>query len=140
MYGTAPDAQPVPVVIVPPAPFIVPVVSEPKPQLVNGHAAPPAFGEPRLPNAGEPETPLDPGEAAAAADAAAEAEEFDDEGNLSLAAMEASLKPQVLETLDQIASLYKKLGKLQDAQVEGCLGADVGSTSQERRFQKLRNE
>ena len=34
---------------------------------------------------------------------------------LSLAAMEAELKPQVLETLDVIADTYKKLRKLQDA-------------------------
>jgi RNA polymerase primary sigma factor len=67
-------------------------------------------------------------------------EDFDDESNLSLSAMEAALKPQVLETLDQIAGLYKRLGKLQDAQVEAALGAEELSTSQERRFQKLRNE
>jgi RNA polymerase primary sigma factor len=67
-------------------------------------------------------------------------EDFDDESNLSLSAMEAALKPQVLETLDQIAALYKRLGKLQDAQVEAALGAEELSTSQERRFQKLRNE
>ena len=54
--------------------------------------------------------------------------------------MEAALKPQVLETLDQIAALYKRLGRLQDAQVEAALGADELSTSQERRFKKLRNE
>jgi RNA polymerase primary sigma factor len=67
-------------------------------------------------------------------------EDFDDESNLSLSAMEAALKPQVLATLDQIAGLYKKLGKLQDAQVEAALGADELSTSQERRFNKLRSE
>jgi RNA polymerase primary sigma factor len=67
-------------------------------------------------------------------------EDFDDESNLSLSAMEAALKPQVLATLDQIAALYKKLGKLQDAQVEAALGAEEFSTGQERRFQKLRNE
>ncbi len=59
---------------------------------------------------------------------------------MSLSAMEAALKPQVLATLDQIAALYKRLGKLQDAQVEAALGAEELSTSQERRFQKLRNE
>src|SRR5690606_6322786 len=42
----------------------------------------------------------------------------DDEANLSLAAMEAELRPQVMETLDVIASTYKKLRKLQDQQVE----------------------
>jgi RNA polymerase primary sigma factor len=67
-------------------------------------------------------------------------EDFDDESNLSLSAMEAALKPQVLATLDQIANLYKKLGKLQDASVEAALGADELSTSQERRFNKLRTE
>jgi RNA polymerase primary sigma factor len=86
----------------------------------------------------------DPVAAAAAADAAAaaaaEAEELEEEGNLPLSAMEASLKPQVLETLDKIANLYKKLGKLQDASVEAALEADELSDSQERRFKKLRNE
>ena len=67
-------------------------------------------------------------------------DDFDDEGNLPLSAMEAALKPQVLATLDQIASLYKKLGKLQDASVEAALGADELSTGQERRFKKLRSE
>ena len=41
----------------------------------------------------------------------------DDEANLSLAAMEAELRPQVMDTLDTIASTYKKLRKLQDQQV-----------------------
>jgi len=67
-------------------------------------------------------------------------DDFDDESNLSLSAMEAALKPQVLATLDQIANLYKRLGKLQDAQVEAAIGAEEFSHSQERRFQKLRNE
>ena len=35
--------------------------------------------------------------------------------------MEAALKPQVLASLDAIAALYKKLGKLQDASVEAAL-------------------
>ena len=79
------------------------------------------------------------GEVAAAADAAADEE--DEEGNLPLSAMEAALKPQVLATLDQIASLYKKLGKLQDASVEAAIGGtDEFSNSQERRFKKLRAE
>jgi RNA polymerase primary sigma factor len=77
------------------------------------------------------------GEAAAAAD---DGDDFDDEGNLPLSAMEAALKPQVLASLDAIAALYKKLGKLQDASVEAALASDELSTGQERRFKKLRNE
>ena len=67
-------------------------------------------------------------------------DDFDDESALSLSAMEAALKPQVLETLDEIAALYKRLGRLQDASVEAALGADELSSGQERRFKKLRNE
>ncbi|HEY3779329.1 MAG TPA: RNA polymerase sigma factor RpoD [Rhizomicrobium sp.] len=154
MYGGGPDAQAVvPVMnavagtgataplesVAPPQP-----PPQPLPQAlpINGHVSA-AIPEPAAPaptGADGAEVPLDPGEAAAAADAALEAEDFDDEGNLSLAAMEASLKPQVLETLDQIASLYKKLGKLQDASVEAALASDELSSGQERRFKKLRSE
>src|SRR5690606_35925220 len=64
-----------------------------------------------------------------------EEEEDEDEANLSLAAMEAELRPQVMETLDVIASTYKKLRKLQDQQVEQRLAAAGSlSTSQERSY------
>src|SRR5690606_26827497 len=64
-------------------------------------------------------------------------EDEDDEANLSLAAMEAELRPQVMETLDLIADTYKKLRKLQDQQVEGRLAAAGElSTSQERRYKE----
>ncbi len=53
-----------------------------------------------------------------------EEEEDEDESNLSLAAMEAELRPQVMETLDLIAETYKKLRKLQDQQVEQRLAGD----------------
>ncbi|MDN2565487.1 RNA polymerase sigma factor RpoD [Aquibium sp. A9E412] len=74
----------------------------------------------------------------------AQAEEEDDEedeANLSLAAMEAELKPGVMETLDLIADTYRKLRKLQDQQVENRL-ADSGalSPSQERRYKQLKDE
>ncbi|MFC5384588.1 RNA polymerase sigma factor RpoD [Aquamicrobium segne] len=68
-------------------------------------------------------------------------EEEEDEVNLSLAAMEAELRPQVMETLDVIADTYKKLRKLQDQQVENRL-ADAGtlSPSQSRRLKELKDE
>ena len=69
-----------------------------------------------------------------------DSDDFEDEGNLPLSAMEAALKPQVLVALDAIAGLYKKLGKLQDASVEAALSSEDLSTGQERRFKKLRNE
>jgi RNA polymerase primary sigma factor len=70
-----------------------------------------------------------------------EEEEDEDEANLSLAAMEAELRPQVMETLDLIADTYKKLRKLQDQQVEGRLAATGElSSSQERRYKELKDE
>ncbi len=142
MYGAGPDGQPA---AVPPP---VGPDGQPLNNGVNGHpASMPAPPKPAAfvpkpapapkPPAAEGEE-VDPAEAAAAADAA-DAED-EDEGNLPLSAMEAALKPQVLETLDNIANLYKKLGKLQDASVEAALGSDDLSTSQERRFKKLRND
>ena len=49
-------------------------------------------------------------------------DEDDYENALSLAAMEAELKPKVLETFDNIAGTYKKLRKLQDKKVEHAGG------------------
>lgn len=70
-----------------------------------------------------------------------EEEEDEDESNLSLAAMEAELRPQVTETLDQIAETYKKLRKLQDQQVEARLAASATlSPAQERRYKELKDE
>jgi RNA polymerase primary sigma factor len=72
-----------------------------------------------------------------------ELEDDDDddmENSLSLAAMEAELKPQVLETFDLIAGDYRKLRKLQDQLVEKKLKASSLSTSQEKRYQKFDEE
>ncbi len=66
-------------------------------------------------------------------------EDDDLENSLSLAAMEAELKPKVLETFDSIATEYKKLRKLQDQHVERKLQDDVLSPQQEKRSKKLRD-
>jgi len=70
-----------------------------------------------------------------------EDDEDEDEASLSLAAMEAELRPQVMETFDVIADTYKKLRKLQDQQVENRLAASgTLSPSQERRYKQLKEE
>ncbi len=70
-----------------------------------------------------------------------EDEEDEDEASLSLAAMEAELRPQVMETFDVIADTYKKLRKLQDQQVENRLAATgTLSPSQERRHKELKEQ
>ncbi|MEP3276592.1 MAG: RNA polymerase sigma factor RpoD [Stappiaceae bacterium] len=73
-----------------------------------------------------------------------EGEDDDDsdeyEANMSLSAMEAELKPKVLETFDRIADEYKKLRRLQDQLVENKLANKTLSPSQERRYKKLKEE
>ncbi|MBV6656965.1 MAG: RNA polymerase sigma factor RpoD [Devosiaceae bacterium] len=64
-------------------------------------------------------------------------DEDDDEINLSLSAMEAELKPKVVEIFDSIADNYKKLSKLQDVTLDGR-GTQTLTPSQERRFQGLK--
>ncbi|MEM6711306.1 MAG: RNA polymerase sigma factor RpoD [Pseudomonadota bacterium] len=63
----------------------------------------------------------------------------EDEINLSLSAMEAELKPKVVEIFDSIADNYKKLSKLQDVNLDGK--ANTGLTpSQERRLEGLKGD
>jgi len=69
-------------------------------------------------------------------------DDYDDdaEANMSLAAMEAELRPQITEIFDTVASDYKKLRRLQDIQIESLLKGEELSTSQDRRFKKLRTD
>ncbi|MAC00282.1 MAG: RNA polymerase sigma factor RpoD [Paracoccaceae bacterium] len=68
-------------------------------------------------------------------------EDDDEAANMSLAAMEAALKPQVLETLDLIASDYAKLSEMQDNRISATLNEDGSfSKNQEETYQKLRSE
>ena len=65
----------------------------------------------------------------------------DEHSNMSLAAMEAALKPQVLETLDRIASDYIKLSEMQDSRISAAL-SETGNYSEadEETYQALRSE
>ncbi|WP_412555133.1 RNA polymerase sigma factor RpoD [Shimia sp. MIT1388] len=65
----------------------------------------------------------------------------DEQANMSLAAMEAALKPRVLETLDIIARDFAMLSDMQDARISATLNED-GSFSEgdEATYQKLRSE
>ncbi|MBM1631447.1 RNA polymerase sigma factor RpoD [Sulfitobacter mediterraneus] len=65
----------------------------------------------------------------------------DEQANMSLAAMEAALKPQVLEALDIIADDYVKLSEMQDSRISATLNEDGSfSKKQEDTYQKLRAE
>jgi len=68
-------------------------------------------------------------------------EDEDDQANMSLAAMEAALKPRVLETLDRIAGDYVMLSEMQDKRISATLNEDGSfSAKDEETYQKLRSE
>ena len=68
-------------------------------------------------------------------------DEDDEHSNMSLAAMEAALKPQVLETLDRIAQAYVKLSEMQDLRISATLNEQTSFTSEnEQTYQAHRAE
>ncbi|MEZ5851516.1 MAG: RNA polymerase sigma factor RpoD [Hyphomicrobiaceae bacterium] len=62
------------------------------------------------------------------------------ENALSLAAMEAELKPKVLETFDSIAGTYKKLRKQQDRKLEQQVAGEQGNRKDQKAYEKVREE
>ena len=135
-----PDAKAVPAAVpgvdVPPAaparapPFLLVV----PPQPVASPSTPPAptpFKTKPLNSGGEEQTEeaaLDEGDL----------DEDDLENSMSLAAIEAELKPKVLETFDTIADTFKRLRRLQDQDIHNKLRNELLSPAQERKYKKLK--
>jgi RNA polymerase primary sigma factor len=140
-----PDAKQMqPPVIGPDGKPIMPAVGTPVPgaphlqvvQTPAPPAAPPAATPFKAPGAEGEEEPKDPGEAAAESDY----DEDDMENSLSLAAIEAELKPKVVETFDTIADSFKRLRRLQEQDIEFRLKNSSLSPAQERKYKKLKEE
>ncbi|MEO1330168.1 MAG: RNA polymerase sigma factor RpoD [Pseudomonadota bacterium] len=129
------------------------------PPTVNGAAAPAANGAANgavsetasgtvsgAPNSGAPKSATaedaDDEEEGEETEGGASGEEDDeDEQNLSLSAMEAELKPKVLETLDTIAAAYERLKTMQQQRIGAALSDNATfSADQERSYLRLRAE
>ena len=68
-------------------------------------------------------------------------EDDDDVENwLSVAAIEAELKPEVIRSFDTIAGTYRRLRRLQDQDIQFQLRGLSLSPAQERSYKKLKNE
>jgi len=120
-------------------------------QLIDGVAFP---SQPeRLPQmpapAIAPVAPFKPGDERAdreetAGDGTTSASNLDDDDDmeswLSVAAIEAELKPKVIETFDTIAGTYKRLRRLQDQDIQFQLKRLSLSPAQERKYKKLKTE
>jgi RNA polymerase primary sigma factor len=64
----------------------------------------------------------------------------DMENWLSVTAIEAELKPKVIETFDTVAGAYKQLRRLQDQDIQFQLKRLSISPAQERRYKTLKNK
>jgi RNA polymerase primary sigma factor len=64
----------------------------------------------------------------------------DNENWLSAAAIEAELKPKVIETFDAVAATYKRLRRLQDQDIQFQRKRLSLSPAQERKYKKLKSE
>ncbi|MCK1737475.1 RNA polymerase sigma factor RpoD [Bradyrhizobium sp. 138] len=112
------------------------------------HVAPPAAPPSPTPfRAAQPATGGQGGEAKDPGESAAEADMDEDdefENQMSLAAIEAELKPKVVEIFDKIAESYKKLRKLQEQDIQNQLESTSHGPSlsphQERKYRKLKDE
>jgi RNA polymerase primary sigma factor len=96
---------------------------------VDAPRRPGAEAEPELDADGNPIVQLD------------DDDEDDESTAMSLAAMEAALKPRVLEILDMIARDYTKLAEMQDSRMNAALNSvSRFSAADEAAYQKLRSE
>jgi RNA polymerase primary sigma factor len=114
-----------PPVAAPPAAPVGPTPFQPAPR-ANGHGA--------------NRDGTEGGEEAAIADS--DLDDDDLENSLSLAAIEAELKPKVLDSFDKVADTYKRLRRLQDQDIANRLRSQSSplSPAQERKYKKLTDE
>jgi RNA polymerase primary sigma factor len=122
-----------------------PIVATPLAGAANAAGLPPQTAAPSTAPAGA--TPFKAGRAEnghgdekAATDSEPDFDDDDMEGSLSLAAIEAELKPKVLETFDKVADAYKRLRRLQEQDIQFQLQNSSLSPAQERKYKKLKEE
>jgi RNA polymerase primary sigma factor len=137
----SPDAKAVPAPVIGPDGQLIVGIAVPgqpgRPPRMQAPATAPATATPFKP-AGER---ADGDEAAADGTISESSLDDDDMENwLSFAAIEAELKPKVIETFDTVAGAYKRLRRLQDQDIQFQLKRLSLSPAQERKYKKLKNE
>ena len=137
----SPDAKAVPAPVIGPDGQLIVGVAVPgqpgRPPQMQAPATAPATATPFKP-AGER---ADGDETAADGTISESSLDDDDMENwLSVAAIEAELKPKVIETFDTVAGTYKRLRRLQDQDIQFQLKRLSLSPAQERKYKKLKNE
>jgi RNA polymerase primary sigma factor len=80
------------------------------------------------------------GEEAVAAEGAEGEDGEGEESSISLAAMEAQLRPSVVAIFDEVADIHKKLNKLQDQRIVAIIKGATLPRATDRRYDKLKDE
>src|ERR1700716_3725522 len=143
-----PDGQPLPVVPgVAPVPGATPLAQASAPPAAPASATPFKSAQERVnerlnerSNGGNGANGSEGAEGAETPPSEGDFDDDDMENSLSLAAIEAELKPKVLETFDNVADAYKRLRRLQDQDIEFKLKNTTLSPAQERRYKKLKDD
>jgi RNA polymerase primary sigma factor len=137
-----PDAKAMPAPVISPdgQPIVgIAVLGQPgQPPLIQAPATAPATAIPF-----KPTSESAAGEVTTAHGKIRESDPDDDdemENWLSVAAIEAELKPKIIETFDTVAGTYKRLRRLQDQDIQFQLKRRSISPAQERKYKKLKNE
>jgi RNA polymerase primary sigma factor len=128
-YGTSPFGQvEVAVEVGEPAAVVEAIAAAPVPAEGDAEAEAPV-PEPEPVEPPEPEIDLE-----------SEADPESDENSLSLSAMEAALKPQVLETFSAIAATYEKLHKLHESRLSAIQKGEDPSRQSDKKYERLKGE
>ncbi|MCG5240057.1 RNA polymerase sigma factor RpoD [Azospirillum doebereinerae] len=120
-YGGGPDGEEIP--------------PEALAEVVEGAAAPAAAAPPPAGEDGDEAPPPRP-------EGEGEGDEGDEEGDnsLSLSAMEAALKPQVIETFENIKATYDKLHKLHESRIAAMQRGEDITKQTDKKYEKLKLE
>src|SRR5258708_6945243 len=140
-----PDAKAMPAPVIRPdgQPIVAPPGAPPVPgsPVLAQTPAPPAAPTGATPFKGAPERANgEEGEGAEPPPGEGDFDDDDMENSLSLAAIEAELKPKVVETFDNIADAYKRQRRMQDQDNQNKLSNDSLSPAQERRYKKHKDD
>src|SRR5262249_53016410 len=136
-----PDAKAMPATVIGPAGQPIVALPLPGSSVLVQTPAPPAAPAGAIPFKAAPERANgEDGEGGEATPGEGDFDDDDMENSLSLAAIEAELKPKVVETFDNIADAYKRLRRLQEQDIQNKLRNDSLSPAQERRYKKLKDD
>ena len=126
-----PDGQMIATIMVPGQPGLPPQI--PSPDTASGTTIP-------LVSAGENTDGNEPAARGMLSENNLDDDDDEKEGWFSIAAVEAELKPKIVESLDSIASTYKRLRRLQDQDIQFQLRRLSLSLAQQRKYKKLKKE